>query len=152
MWRSPRGWIASVAFGSSRISAPAPPAADGALPGATTPARHHRVLYIEDNPATGINAVQISSHGNLYRGRKNESKCNGSVTVDAIEDVSAPSSDLDPRSLGATECSAYELGLSTAQTRTLQQIAFDQLMAAGMPMVAAKTTPPDAVARCVAPR
>jgi len=33
----------------------------------------------------------------------------------------------DPRSLGANECSAYELGLSTAETSTLQQIAFDEL-------------------------
>jgi hypothetical protein len=33
----------------------------------------------------------------------------------------------DPRSLGERECSAMELGLSAAQTRELQQIAFDEL-------------------------
>jgi hypothetical protein len=33
----------------------------------------------------------------------------------------------DPRSLGERECSALELGLSTAQTKQLQQIAFDEL-------------------------
>jgi hypothetical protein len=33
----------------------------------------------------------------------------------------------DPRSLGDAECSAYELGMSRAETRSLQQIAFDQL-------------------------
>ncbi len=33
----------------------------------------------------------------------------------------------DPRSLGQTECSAFELGLSRAEARALQQVAFDQL-------------------------
>jgi hypothetical protein len=33
----------------------------------------------------------------------------------------------DPRSLGERECSAFELGLSRAEARTLQQIAFDEL-------------------------
>jgi hypothetical protein len=33
----------------------------------------------------------------------------------------------DPRSLGENECSGYELGLSRAEVRALQQVAFDQL-------------------------
>jgi hypothetical protein len=33
----------------------------------------------------------------------------------------------DPRSLGANECSGFELGLSGAQVAALQQVAFDQL-------------------------
>lgn len=37
----------------------------------------------------------------------------------------------DPRSLGQNECSAYELGLSPAQTKALQQVAFDQLASSG---------------------
>jgi hypothetical protein len=37
----------------------------------------------------------------------------------------------DPRSLGAYECSAFELGLSRSQARTLQQIAFDELAVSG---------------------
>jgi hypothetical protein len=37
----------------------------------------------------------------------------------------------DPRSLGTSECSGYELGLSSAQVRALQQVAFDQLAAEG---------------------
>jgi len=36
----------------------------------------------------------------------------------------------DPRSLGRSECSAFELGLSAAQTQSLQQVAYDQLIAA----------------------
>jgi hypothetical protein len=38
---------------------------------------------------------------------------------------------LDPRTLGDRECSAFELGLSRAQARALQQIAFDELAAMG---------------------
>jgi hypothetical protein len=36
---------------------------------------------------------------------------------------------LDPRSLGKTERSAHELGLSPAQATALQQVAYDELMA-----------------------
>ena len=57
----------------------------------------------------------------------------------------------DPRSLGDNECSAYELGLSRAETRSLQQVAFDQLATMGpiaaAPKVSAKPAP---AARCVA--
>src|SRR6476620_6053507 len=35
----------------------------------------------------------------------------------------------DPRSLGDNECSAFELGLSREQARSLQQIAFDEVTA-----------------------
>jgi hypothetical protein len=37
----------------------------------------------------------------------------------------------DPRSLGAAECSAFELGMTTDQVRALQKVAFDQLSARG---------------------
>jgi hypothetical protein len=37
----------------------------------------------------------------------------------------------DPRSLGDTECSAYELGLAPREARALQQVAFDQLASGG---------------------
>jgi hypothetical protein len=58
----------------------------------------------------------------------------------------------DPRSLGDAECSAFELGLSRAQARALQQIAFDQL--AGTGAVSASPVParPGNPARCVAGR
>ncbi len=48
----------------------------------------------------------------------------------------------DPRSLGALECSAFELGLSRAEARTLQQVAFDELAASGA--VAHNAQPPPA--------
>ena len=47
----------------------------------------------------------------------------------------------DPRSLGQNECSAYELGISTAQVKALQQIAFDQLSASGTVVAAPLTIP-----------
>ncbi len=58
----------------------------------------------------------------------------------------------DPRSLGDNECSAFELGISRAEAKALQQVAFDQLASAGAvtaaPAAAAKGQP----ARCVAGR
>ena len=55
----------------------------------------------------------------------------------------------DPRSLGDVECSAYELGMSRAETRALQQVAFDQLgslVTAAPPPV---TAPPVPARRCL---
>src|SRR4030095_725782 len=39
---------------------------------------------------------------------------------------------IDPRSLGDNECSGYELGLDRPQVKALQQVAFDELAAAGL--------------------
>jgi hypothetical protein len=54
----------------------------------------------------------------------------------------------DPRSLGDAECSGFELGLSRAQVRALQQVAFDQLGTAvtAAPLATAKPAP---AAQCV---
>ena len=49
---------------------------------------------------------------------------------------------LDPRSLGDSECSAYELGMSRAETKALQQVAFDQLAATMKITPAPKVAPP----------
>lgn len=54
---------------------------------------------------------------------------------------------VDPRALGDGECSAYELGMSRAETRALQQVAFDQV--AGMVTTPA---PPDLTQKPAAPR
>ena len=57
----------------------------------------------------------------------------------------------DPRALGDNECSAYELGFTRVQVKALQQIAFDELAAAGAmtaaPLVLPKPVNPE---RCVA--
>ena len=59
----------------------------------------------------------------------------------------------DPRSLGQNECSAFELGLSRAEAKALQQVAFDQLAGTGAvtaaPLMPAKGANPE---RCVAGR
>jgi hypothetical protein len=57
----------------------------------------------------------------------------------------------DPRSLGADECSGMELGLSRDQVNQLQQIAFDELAAAGPIAPNPKTTKErGAASRCPA--
>lgn len=53
----------------------------------------------------------------------------------------------DPRGLGDAECSAYELGLPRPVVRSLQQIAFDQLAAAG-PITAAPAAASSTPQRC----
>ena len=56
----------------------------------------------------------------------------------------------DPRSLTQNECSAFELGISRAEAKALQQVAFDQLASSGV-VPAAPVVPPRAVTpdRCV---
>lgn len=51
----------------------------------------------------------------------------------------------DPRSLGDNECSAYELGLSTAEVKKLQQVAFEQLGSSvtAAPLVLTKAVNPE---------
>ena len=60
---------------------------------------------------------------------------------------------LDPRSLGDNECSGYELGMSRAEVKSLQQVAFDQLAGAMTLAPAPKvSTKPAPAQRCVAVR
>jgi hypothetical protein len=56
----------------------------------------------------------------------------------------------DPRSLGENECSGFELGLSPKQVAALEQVAYDELAAAG-PITPAplKLTKPTERGRCV---
>ncbi len=53
-------------------------------------------LHIEDDPALGLNTVQVSAGEHVYRGRKNADKCTGRVEIDKLEDTVAPAGDLDP--------------------------------------------------------
>ena len=58
---------------------------------------------------------------------------------------------LDPRSLGEGECSGSELGMSRAEVRALQQVAFDQIGATiKMPVPPVATKKPAPPRRCVA--
>ncbi|HSW83298.1 MAG TPA: SGNH/GDSL hydrolase family protein [Usitatibacter sp.] len=54
----------------------------------------------------------------------------------------------DPRSLGEHECSAFELGLSRAQVRALQKVAFDQLASARIVEPNPNVTPKPMRERC----
>jgi hypothetical protein len=56
-------------------------------------------LNIADNPAAGVFTVQVSAGGDIYRGRKRESQCQGTVNVDMLRDTVAPFGNLDPRTL-----------------------------------------------------
>ena len=57
----------------------------------------------------------------------------------------------DPRSLGDNECSGYELGLSRDEVKKLQQVAFDELVAAqavtASPLVLPRPVPAERCAR-----
>jgi len=57
-------------------------------------------LAITDNPPA-ITTVQVTSQGNIYRGRKYASLCEspGTVTVDMLQDKVAPFGNLDPQNL-----------------------------------------------------
>jgi hypothetical protein len=57
----------------------------------------------------------------------------------------------DPRSLGESECSGHELGLSPAQVASLQQVAFAQLSAEGASFALLKPGNAHAAARCPQP-
>ena len=55
----------------------------------------------------------------------------------------------DPRALGASECSGFELGLSGAQVSALQNVAYEQLAAEGaVKAAAAPSLKPGAPSRC----
>jgi hypothetical protein len=56
----------------------------------------------------------------------------------------------DPRSLGDAECSAFELGLTPAQVKALQQIASDQLASNGATWTAGAASRAAAPQRCEA--
>ena len=58
----------------------------------------------------------------------------------------------DPRSLGDHECSGYELGLDRTEVKALQQIAFDELAAAGVMSPAASIPASRPLERCAAVR
>ena len=82
-----------------------------------------KVGFADANPYDGIDADRInlwtfdSYHASTYGYYLEALMVFGRVTG------------RDPRSLGDRECSGMELGLSTAQVKQLQQIAFDELAA-----------------------
>ena len=58
-------------------------------------------LEIKDDPAQGVNSVTVTAAGSVYRGTKPINGCRTAdyVRIDKLEDVVAPSGDLDPLDL-----------------------------------------------------
>ena len=97
----------------------------------------------DSNPYDGIEARKLnlwtydSYHASTYGYYLEALTIFGSVTG------------LDPRSLGDLECSAFELGLSRAEAKSLQEVAFNQLAASLSIAPAPKEAAPRATAqRC----
>ena len=59
---------------------------------------------------------------------------------------------VDPRALGENECAAFELGLERSKVKALQQVAFDELAAAGAITRPLPESPKPTSARCPAAR
>jgi hypothetical protein len=101
----------------------------------------------DKNPYDGIEAGKL----NLWTYDSYHASAHGSY-LEALM-VFGSITHRDPRSLGNNECSAFELGISKADATRLQQVAFDQLTASGLPivpkplMLPEKSTPERCVAR-----
>jgi len=123
------------------------PSVKGVLPVGEAWVRAMQTDVADPNPYDGIDAGKVnlwtydSYHASAYGYYLEALVVFGSITG------------RDPRSLGDNECSGFELGLSPIQVRALQQVAFDQLAAAG-PMRAAplKLSKPIEPTRCTRTR
>lgn len=101
----------------------------------------------DDNPYDGIGAGKL----NLWTYDSYHASTHGYYLQALV--IFGALTGTDPRSLTDGECSAYELGMSRAETRSLQQVAFDQLGALvkpATPSPAAATQQPAPPRRCVA--
>ncbi len=70
-------------------------------------------LAIADDPANGITTVQVSAKGKIFRGRKDQPICQGTVIIDKLEDTAAPYGDLDPLTLPCAGGSTTEVASGT---------------------------------------
>jgi len=59
----------------------------------------NNTLTIADNPAQAVFNVQVSAGAEIWRGRKDQNTCTGTVTIDMLQDVVAPFGNLDPKNL-----------------------------------------------------
>jgi hypothetical protein len=107
-------------------SAAAATAANAVIPVGEAWSRAMQAGVADPNPYDGIEANKLNLwtydhyHGSTY-----------GYYLEALVIFGALTG-RDPRSLGDTECSAFELGLSRAQAGVLQQVAFDELAKAGL--------------------
>ena len=72
----------------------------------------NNTLTVADNPAQQVFTVQVSAGEGIYRGRKDQNQCTGTVNVDKLEDKVSPFSDLDPKTLPCSGGSTREVPVS----------------------------------------
>jgi len=127
-------------------SAAAAAAAKAVIPAGEAWIRAIQAGVADPNPYDGVDAGKLDLwtydhyHGSTYGYYLEALVVFGAVTG------------RDPRSLGDTECSAFELGLSRAQAGALQQVAFDELAKAGAVKPNPRVTEARArVEQCTAP-
>ena len=111
------------------------PIVKGVIPVGEAWARAMRTGVADSNPYDGIDAGKV----NLW-GDDNYHASKFGYYLEALT-VFGSVTGRDPRSLGAHECSAVDLGISPAQVGALEKIAFDQLSAAGTVMMTLASSP-----------
>ena len=120
-------------------------AVKGVIPVGETWLRAMKAGVADPNPYDGIEAGKI----NLWTHDSYHASTHGYYPQALV--IFGTLTGLDPRSLGDAECSASELGMSRAEVRALQQVAFDQIAAVvKTPAPPDVTKKPAAAQRCVA--
>jgi hypothetical protein len=132
------------------LAAKATPANNAVVPVGDAWMRAMHTGLADSNPYDGIDAGKM----NLWSYDSYHASTFGTYLETLV--VFGSVTGLDPRVLGAGECSGYELGLSTAQVSALQQVAYDQLAAEGAVRAAAPSgLAPSGLApptKCAGPR
>jgi len=95
-------------------------------------------LYIEDNPPK-ITTVQISTKGDIYRGRKDDQTCGGAVTVDMLKDADH-NGNLDPKDLTCTGSSLRKVPISELAQWNGGMVSQIQSISVPQPDITAKGT------------
>jgi hypothetical protein len=133
-----------VRLGYDRAAA-ATPAVSGVVPVGEAWVRAMQTGVASANPYDGVAAGQL----NLWSYDHYHASSHG-YYLEALV-LFGSLTGRDPRSLGARECSGFELGLSPAQVQALQQVAFDQLASQGTmraaPLITTASMEPMACAR-----
>ena len=107
------------------LAAATHPAIHGVVPVGAAWARAMHVGVADPNPYDGVDAGKV----NLWTYDHYHASAYGYYLKALV--MFGHFTGLDPRTLGAGECAAYELGFSPAQASALQQVAFEQLVSAG---------------------
>jgi hypothetical protein len=100
----------------------------GVIPVGEAWSRAMRSGFADANPYDGVAPGQV----NLWA-RDHYHASNHGYYLEALT-VFGSITGRDPRSLGAGECAGADLGITPAQVRALEQVAFDQLSAGGAVM------------------